>query len=86
MCVQCYKLASDEARHKILTLLKGNALNVSEITERLHVKQPTVSHHLKLLAKAGLVRIKKEGRMRRYALEVDSKCFSDCGLLKGLKD
>lgn len=86
MCVHCYKLASDAARHKILRLLKGKSLNVGEITDRLHVKQPTVSHHLKLLAKAGLVRIMKEGRTRRYALETDSECFSDCGLLKGLKD
>jgi ArsR family transcriptional regulator len=86
MCVQCYKLASDEARHRILTMLKGKTLNVGEITERLHVKQPTVSHHLKLLADAGLVRITKQGRTRRYALETDSECFSECGLLKGLKD
>lgn len=67
-------------------MLKGKTLNVGEITERLHVKQPTVSHHLKLLADAGLVRITKQGRTRRYALETDSECFSECGLLKGLKD
>lgn len=85
MCVHCYKLASDEGRHKILTLLKGKSMSVSEITEQLHVKQPTVSHHLKLLADAKLVRVTKEGRLRRYSLETDSECFSECGLLKGLK-
>lgn len=85
MCVECYRLASDEARHKILTFLKKEPLTVGELTGRLHVKQPTVSHHLKLLADAGLVRVAKEGRMRRYALAADSECFSDCGLLVGLK-
>ncbi len=85
MCVHCYKLASHAGRHKILTLLKGKALSVTEITDKLRVKQPTVSHHLKLLADAKLVRVKKEGRVRRYSLETDSECFSECGLLKGLK-
>lgn len=85
MCVHCYKLASDEGRHKILTLLKGKSMTVTEITEKLHVKQPTVSHHLKLLADANLVRVAKEGRVRRYSLETDSECYSECGLLKGLK-
>jgi DNA-binding transcriptional ArsR family regulator len=86
MCVHCYKLASDEARHKILSMLKGRSMSVGEITEKLHVKQPTVSHHLKLLAEAKLVRVKKDGRNRRYSLELDSECFDDCGLLRGLKE
>ncbi|HTM68080.1 MAG TPA: metalloregulator ArsR/SmtB family transcription factor [Candidatus Binatia bacterium] len=85
MCVQCYKLAADEGRHKILTMLKGRTMTVNEITDRLHVKQPTVSHHLKLLAEAKLVTVKKDGRKRLYGLKTDSECYSDCGLLKGLK-
>ncbi|MEY4745282.1 MAG: Helix-turn-helix domain [Candidatus Parcubacteria bacterium] len=66
-------------------MLKGESLSVTELTERLHVKQPTVSHHLKLLAAAKPVRVAKEGRVRRYALETDNMCFSECGLLQGLK-
>ncbi len=85
MCVHCYKLASDEGRHQILTLLKEHPMSVGQLTERLHVKQPTVSHHLKLLADAGLIRAEKEGKVRRYTLEVDSECFSECGLLSELK-
>jgi DNA-binding transcriptional ArsR family regulator len=85
MCVHCYKLASDEGRHKILSLLSKKPRTVSELTERLHVKQPTVTHHLKRLADAGLVRMKKEGRTHRYALAKESECFNECGLLAGLK-
>lgn len=85
MCVHCYKLASDEARHAILSMLKGKKMTVTEITERLHVKQPTVSHHLKLLADAKLVTVAKDGRKRLYALKTDSECYEECGLLKGLK-
>jgi DNA-binding transcriptional ArsR family regulator len=85
MCVHCYKLASDEGRHRILTMLKAKPRTVKELTERLKVKQPTVSHHLKLLADAKLVRAVKDGRARRYELERDSECFDECGLLAGLK-
>lgn len=85
MCTHCYKLASDEARHKILRMLKGKSLSVNEVTDKLHVKQPTASHHLTLLAKAGLLRVEKQGRTRRYSLATDSECFSECGLLAGLK-
>lgn len=84
MCVHCYKLASDEGRHKILSLLSKKPRTVSELTERLHVKQPTVTHHLRRLADAGLVRMSREGRVHRYALAKESKCFDECGLLKGL--
>lgn len=84
MCVHCYKLASDAGRHKILSLLSKKPLTVSELTERLHVKQPTVTHHLNRLADAGLVRMTKAGRTHRYSLAKESECFSECGLLKGL--
>jgi DNA-binding transcriptional ArsR family regulator len=55
------------------------------MVERLHVKQPTVTHHLKLLAAAGLIKMKKEGREHLYSLATESECFSECGLLIGLK-
>jgi len=85
MCVHCYKLASDEGRHRILSLLKSKHRTVGELTAMLHVKQPTVSHHLKLLAEAGLVNVTKEGRVRRYSLMMKSECFNECGLLEGLQ-
>ncbi len=85
MCAQCYKLASEEARHKILTFLKRGPMRVTDLVERLDVKQPTVTHHLKLLATAKLVNMEKRGREHLYSLNVESECFDECGLLKGLK-
>ncbi len=84
MCDHCYKLAAEKARYRILSLLKKNPRTVGELTERLHVKQPTVTHHLKLLASAGLVRMEKYGRAHQYSLATESECFSECGLLRGL--
>lgn len=45
-----------------------------ELVERLPISQPTISHHLKILAQAGLVTVRKSGpfhlyRARREAVE-----------------
>lgn len=45
-------------------------LNVNDVVDKLggRVKQPTVSHHLKLLEDAGLVFAQQVGRHRYYSL------------------
>ena len=84
MCVHCYKLAGDDTRHTILSLLKGSTLRVNDITDQLEVKQPTVTHHLNLLAEAGLVQMEKKGREHWYTLVIGNKCFVECGLMDGI--
>ena len=85
MCVHCYKLASDKSRHKILSHLKASPLTVNSLTEKVGVGQPTVTHHLKRLQKVGLVLMEKRGREHLYSLNSENECFTDCGLLVGLK-
>ena len=43
----------DPTRLRILALLSGSELTVSELTEILRQSQPRISRHLKLLADAG---------------------------------
>jgi ArsR family transcriptional regulator len=85
MCTECYKLAAERTRHEILSMLKRNGpMTVSMLTDRLAVKQPTVTHHLKLMREAKLVRMQTRGREHVFALSMASECFSECGLLSGL--
>jgi ArsR family transcriptional regulator len=49
-----YVLA-DKTRLRILKLLRQGEQNVTKIVESLKLSQPTVSHHLKRLERAGLV-------------------------------
>jgi DNA-binding transcriptional ArsR family regulator len=85
MCTQCYKLAADATRHKILAILKKTDLmSVTALTAKLGVTQPTTSHHLKRLQGAGLVKACPHGRERLYALSLKSECFMACGMLKGV--
>jgi ArsR family transcriptional regulator len=55
-----YKALADTNRLRILVVLERGPLNVSEISSVLRLEQSNVSHHLKVLLEAGLVR--KEGR------------------------
>ncbi len=84
MCTHCYKLAGEINRHKILSLLKRKPSAVGALAKSLRVTQPTVTHHLKKLEAAGLVRMYAKGRQHFYSLSMKSECFAECGLLKGL--
>ena len=55
------KAAGEETRLRILALLAGAELTVSELTEILRQSQPRISRHLKLLAEARLVERFREG-------------------------
>lgn len=64
-----FALLADPTRLRLLSLLgsapAGEAC-VCELVEPLHRSQPTVSHHLKLLAEAGLIVGEKRGRWVWY--------------------
>jgi DNA-binding transcriptional ArsR family regulator len=64
------KAIADETRQEIMKLLCCEWLSVNDVVDALggRVNQPTVSHHLKLLAEASLVHVRQEGRQRFYLL------------------
>lgn len=55
------KAGSDALRLRILRLLRRDALGVSELCELLDVRQPALSHHLKLMSRAGLLDSQRDG-------------------------
>ena len=62
------KALSDEKRLKILTLLTFREMCVCELTAALGLTQPNLSHHVKKLEYAGLVRHEKRGKWVYYFL------------------
>jgi ArsR family transcriptional regulator len=64
------KVLADETRQEIMKCLCCVWLNVGDIVQALggRVNQPTVSHHLKKLEEANLVRVRREGREHFYTL------------------
>jgi len=43
-----------------------NGLCAGDIEERVHLSQPTISHHMAILTKSGLVDAAKQGQWRWY--------------------
>lgn len=60
------KATGDPLRLEILRVLRHNAYGVLELSELFEVKQSGMSHHLKVLAKAGLVATRREGNTIFY--------------------
>ena len=66
---------ADPTRRRILRALKqgeadaratGHCLCAGDIEERVQLSQPTISHHMAILTKAGLVEATKKGQWRWY--------------------
>ncbi len=76
------KAIADDTRQAIMRHLCCQWLSVGEVVERLggQVNQPTVSHHLKKLEEAGLVRVRQDGRHRYYTLN-QAQVTACCGVL-----
>ncbi len=65
------KAIADPARLRIVSMLaasEGGEACVCDLTAPLGLSQPTVSHHLKTLVDAGLVRREKRGVWAYFAL------------------
>jgi len=63
-----YRLLGDEARLRLLRVLRSERLNVTELTGILGLAQSGVSRHLGLLKDAGLVREEKDAGYTYYRL------------------
>lgn len=55
-------------RLQIVELLRDGPLSVGEIAEKLDLKQPQVSKHLRVLSEAGLVEVQPIANRRIYKL------------------
>ena len=67
--VEFAKALADETRQKIMALCCCEMISVNDIVEKLDVAQPTVSHHLKILKDAGLVRSERRGKQVLYTID-----------------
>ena len=82
-CIPLFVVLSDENRHKILRLLLENGrMNVNELTERLHLSRPAVSHHLKIMLQAQTVSVEQIGKERFYHIAMHDAALR----LKALAD
>ena len=63
-----FKVFGDSTRIRILFVLFEAEVCVCDLAEALHMTQPAISHQLKILKQAKLVRSRREGKSVFYSL------------------
>ncbi len=66
--LSAFQALSDANRLRIVDALRDGERCVCKLVDALDMAQPLLSHHLRALREAGLVRDRREGRWAHYAL------------------
>ena len=68
LMIETFKALADPNRFQIVELLLQGPRPVGDMVDRLHLQQPQVSKHLRVLNAAGLVAVRVDAQRRIYAL------------------
>ena len=63
-----FKAFCEENRIRILKLLATGEKCACKLLEEIHITQPTMSHHMKILCDSGIVIGRKEGKWMHYSI------------------
>ena len=66
-----FSVMGDSTRIKILYLLFGGEMCVCDISEKLNMSMSAISHQLRVLKNARLVKYRKQGKSVLYSLDDD---------------
>ncbi|TCK98743.1 ArsR family transcriptional regulator [Natranaerovirga hydrolytica] len=64
-----FKALSDETRLRIIAMLDSKELCACNILEAFDITQPTLSYHMRILTKSGIVNSRKNGSWMHYSLD-----------------
>lgn len=71
MDIATFNALAEPNRLRIVELLRDGPLTVGEIADRLQLRQPQASKHLRVLLEAGLVEVKAVANRRNYNLRLE---------------
>ncbi|MGN1020202.1 MAG: ArsR/SmtB family transcription factor [Aristaeellaceae bacterium] len=84
-CRKLLQALGDETRqHIILEMAQMHqceGVRVGAITERTHLSRPAVSHHIRILKEAGILKMRREGAMNFYSFDVSAASLRQLGEL-----
>lgn len=78
-----FKAFCDENRLRILELLQDGDLCACVLTEKLGIKQPALSYHMKILVESGIVQATPVGKWTHYHIS-ETGCARAATLLHDL--
>lgn len=80
LCPDCFKAVGVKSRYKLICELgkSRDGANVTALTKKLKLRQPTVTHHLNVLKSLNAVKSTAVGRERVYRINPGAHCFEEC--------
>ncbi len=66
------KALGDGNRLRILRVLTGGEMCACELLAHFEITQPTLSHHMGILCRSGLVTARRDGKWTHYAIACDT--------------
>jgi DNA-binding transcriptional ArsR family regulator len=75
-----FAVLAETTRREILNLLRDGERPVGELVNQLHLSQPAVSKHLRILRDAGLVEVRPDAQRRLYRLRLEPLAEIDAWL------
>ena len=67
-----FKALADPKRVQVLDLLSDGEICACTLLEHFHISQPTLSHDMKLLIDAGVVKRRRDGKRILYSLNTEA--------------
>jgi DNA-binding transcriptional ArsR family regulator len=69
--VVSFAVLAEPSRRTILDVLRDGERPVGDLVRHLHLSQPAVSKHLRVLREAGLVEVRTDAQRRLYRLRAE---------------
>lgn len=72
-------LGDENRQHLILEMMQMGdcgGVRVGAITQKTNLSRPAVSHHLKVLKEAGIVKMRREGTKNYYYFDADADALN----------
>ncbi len=71
--IEVLGVLAEGVRFRILTLISSRGeMAARDILEEFDFTQPTLSHHMSILTKAGIVNVKRKGRFAYYSINKET--------------
>jgi DNA-binding transcriptional ArsR family regulator len=75
-----FQVLAEPSRQAILDLLRDGERPVGELVDQLHLSQPAVSKHLRVLRDAGMVQARVDAQRRLYRIRPEPLAELDAWL------
>ena len=72
-------LGDENRQHMILEMLnigQCGGVRVGQITEKTNLSRPAVSHHIRILKEAGILKMRREGTKNYYYFDADTEAMN----------